>query len=846
MIRKRLFPLASAFVAFLLLLLPAGQLESALQLTESFDGTVPPTLPEGWLSSSVRNPSGDFVTTSSTPHTPPNAILSSDSKTAQWIVTPVFDFARVRPERLIFYERRSSSHNSGFLIDASTDGGAAFTIVVCDTLRNPGNTSYVRRELTLPAQLADRQAVRFRFRVVGNGTGSTGSLRIDDITIIVRPAVDLAVMRVEAEMPLSPGASTRLRALVENTGSQSAIGAFVHFYFDTDGDSAEGTGELIGTIPLPPLSPSDSTWTDSRADSLPAGVLRVCARVDFPGDGDPSNNTSFLDINVVPGPGSLIIGEILHSPSGGEPEWVELYNRLPVPVNLQGMTVANHSSSRYQIASRPLFVESHQYAVLTRDSAMWLYHAAVPSKSVIVPQLPYYFLSNGGDAVALYDVQGATIDSVRYAPAWGGEGGTSLERIDTEQPAADSTNWGSSIDPERSTPGRENSIARLERDIRVRRIVPGRPITTVVENFGRAEIGEFQLALYADRDRDSFLRETEKVEEQEIRSTLGRGDTTVVSFLWQPPAGVVHIGVTVDAAGDMNRRNDTAWCDASGSFMRGVLIMNEIMYEPLASSCEYVELVNRADTIVDLYGWGLANSTARNRGTQWIIAGSHVSLQPGSYVVLAGDSSIYSSYPETAGGDSRVILINGISLGNSGDAVVLTDPTGAVIDSLHYLPSWHNPAVRDTRGVSLERIHPRLETNDPRSWSSCVERRGGTPGKQNSIHAESQPAASDLSFAPNPFSPDGDGVEDFTVIQYRLKFRAARVRIRVFDAAGRPVRTLVNNEPAGTFSETAWDGRDDARSRVPVGRYIILLEAVDESGADTETLRGVVVVAVPL
>jgi hypothetical protein len=280
--------------------------------------------------------------------------------------------------------------------------------------------------------------------------------------------------------------------------------------------------------------------------------------------------------------------------------------------------------------------------------------------------------------------------------------------------------------------------------------------------------------------------------------------------------------------------------------MRGVLIMNEIMYEPLASSCEYVELVNRADTIVDLYGWGLANSTARNRGTQWIIAGSHVSLQPGSYVVLAGDSSIYSSYPETAGGDSRVILINGISLGNSGDAVVLTDPTGAVIDSLHYLPSWHNPAVSDTRGVSLERIHPRLETNDPRSWSSCVERRGGTPGKQNSIHAESRPAASDLSFAPNPFSPDGDGVEDFTVIQYRLKFRAARVRIRVFDAAGRPVRTLVNNEPAGTFSETAWDGRDDARSRVPVGRYIILLEAVDESGADTETLRGVVVVAVPL
>jgi flagellar hook assembly protein FlgD len=100
-----------------------------------------------------------------------------------------------------------------------------------------------------------------------------------------------------------------------------------------------------------------------------------------------------------------------------------------------------------------------------------------------------------------------------------------------------------------------------------------------------------------------------------------------------------------------------------------------------------------------------------------------------------------------------------------------------------------------------------------------------------------------LTFTPNPFSPDADGFEDFTVIQYDLPYRVARIRIRIFDVLGRLVRTLANNEPSGARGEIVWDGRDDEGQRVRIGRYIVLLEAVDESGNLVDASKAVVVVA---
>jgi flagellar hook assembly protein FlgD len=103
-----------------------------------------------------------------------------------------------------------------------------------------------------------------------------------------------------------------------------------------------------------------------------------------------------------------------------------------------------------------------------------------------------------------------------------------------------------------------------------------------------------------------------------------------------------------------------------------------------------------------------------------------------------------------------------------------------------------------------------------------------------------------MAVSPNPFSPDGDGKEDFLVIRYQLQGTANRIRVKIFDARGRLVRTLANSEPAGAQGELIWDGLDDSRQALRIGIYVIYLEALNADSAVIETLKQTIVLARPM
>jgi hypothetical protein len=70
---------------------------------------------------------------------------------------------------------------------------------------------------------------------------------------------------------------------------------------------------------------------------------------------------------------------------------------------------------------------------------------------------------------------------------------------------------------------------------------------------------------------------------------------------------------------------------------------------------------------------------------------------------------------------------------------------------------------------------------------------------------------------PNPFNPS-------TEIAYVLP-RTDRVRIEVFDPAGKKIRTLVDRDsPAGEYT-AVWDGVDDSGRRVGSGIYVCRMTA---------------------
>jgi hypothetical protein len=74
---------------------------------------------------------------------------------------------------------------------------------------------------------------------------------------------------------------------------------------------------------------------------------------------------------------------------------------------------------------------------------------------------------------------------------------------------------------------------------------------------------------------------------------------------------------------------------------------------------------------------------------------------------------------------------------------------------------------------------------------------------------------------PNPFG-------DRTEIRFDLP-RPGPVALKVFDVAGRLVRTLVDGEEPAGFRAVSWDGTDDGGARVSAGVYFYTLETAGES-----------------
>ena len=675
---------------------------------------------------------------------------------------------------------------------------------------------------------------------------------------------DLAISGVNVS-PASPiaGCAVTLTAVILNAGTNLASSYAISFFEDVNNDSTGQVSELITrSSSMVPLQPGDSASFTAQVSKVQAGGHSYLVTVDYSIDEHLPNNKRIVTIEVGLPTRSVIINEILFGPTGGEPEWVELYNTTSTDVNLKNWKFSNRTTAtKHTLSSTDAILRPTSYAVITKDPSILNLHSSIPSMLLFVPSLPTALFSNSGDAVVLYDARSVMMDSLTYTPAWGGLNGRSLERIDFDAISTDSTNWGTSNDTEGSTPGRLNSIATVTNDLRVVRIQAPEPTTiqlgkavaipllATIQNIGMQPASGYSVKFYHDTDRDSILTQAELIGTVTPSVTLQRRDTIVVPFAWREvPAGLVRITAVVDYAGDERPSNNAGSVEIKIGSLPHTLTINEIMYAPLSGQAEWIELYNPSSFPVDVSEWTLSDMRdATGKANVFSIAMNPIQIEPGGYAVIGSDSTILSLFPSLRAQqrNSRVIILNrtSLSLNNEGDDVIITDLVGTTIDSVRYSPSWHNPDITDVTGISLERINPKLPSTDRRNWSSCVEEVGGTPGCQNSIFTTALPAQTALSISPNPFSPDGDGFEDFTVINYKLSSQIARVRVKIFDSVGRLVRTLANYEPSASVGQIIWDGLDDDKRRLRMGIYVVLLEAVNSRGGTVESAKAAAVVA---
>lgn len=637
-------------------------------------------------------------------------------------------------------------------------------------------------------------------------------------------------------------ASSTITAHVANTGDEPASAVEAILYHDADGNGlAEPMEELIRAA-LDPVQPFDSTlltlqWPRALTAEGEPGIVELV----MPGDAEGDDNIATFLARTLLADSGIVINEVMYAPAAREPEWIELFNAGILPVDLAGWSVADAGAAR---AVPDAIMEPGTYLLLATDSTAL--HAAREVRSRIL-QFSLPSLNNAEDALVLRNGAGATADSLYYYASWGGSGGRSLERRRPGDAATDSGSWRSSIDSTGATPGSPNSVLPPDRNLALDSIGFSRTTMNVfgtIRNAGNEEVVEAGAILYHDRNENNLGEGSEEIGRTNV-PLLMPDEENDVTLAW--PRLLTDEGepviLEVIAAGDLvdadNRRALVLYREPHDTG----LVITEIMFDPIPvgelAGAEYMEVYNPDPRPVPLAGWSVADGSGREKRVPQIAP----VVEPGRFAVIAGDSTIYRRFPFLADSTNVLVLNADLGFNNAGDDAILRNPSGRTIDSVRFDEAMHWSELDDTRGIALERIALDGRSNDPRNWSSSVAKHGGTPGAPNSRAVPVQMSEAELAASPSRVSPDGDGYEDFTRISYTLPVSAARVVVSIHDRRGMRVARPLNNELSSAEGSFIWDGTDDDGLPLPIGIYVVRIEAYDAEGGNVRTAQTAVTVA---
>jgi len=254
------------------------------------------------------------------------------------------------------------------------------------------------------------------------------------------------------------------------------------------------------------------------------------------------------------------------------------------------------------------------------------------------------------------------------------------------------------------------------------------------------------------------------------------------------------------------------------------IIFNELLPEPYEGGSEYIELYNRSGH--DLAVSGLTVSTRRadgSLGTKYTLPSIADIVPAGGYIVLTSNKEGVLNYYNAPNPDVIYEMRSPLLNNEASTLVLFNTKDESIVDEISYSSSWHDAAIKNKKGVSLERISPDKPTQDASNWTSALYTAGyGTPGYQNS----QLPAASSVTVNP----PEYNAATYEYSIRYTTDRTGYRCRIRIFTTEGIQVAEITNNQLIGADGEIVWDGNGSNGSRLRPNVYIFLAELYHPDG----------------
>lgn len=652
---------------------------------------------------------------------------------------------------------------------------------------------------------------------VGATPGLPNSILKYDFDLLIIPTSFLFVDSI-AEVDQS----VSFKLSVKNNGILRSNPFFVEIFNDRNKDSTVSHTELVwSSYNIPSLLPDSVITLSGDIYSENSGKANYIALITMSLEENPNDNISYANLLVTFAYNSLVLNEFLPYPNIEQTEFIECVNISDNVIDIAGWNLSNNRSSTTLNCHTQ--IPSSGYLVLAKDSSFFNYFP--PSNATIIIPQKWLSLNNTSDKIIIKDLTGRTIDSLLYDDTWDLKSGISFEKIFPYLTSNNESSWSLSTSENGATPGVLNSVTPLAHDLSLDSLATSSDvgdssstfsITFFITNCGQTNCYNACIKLFKSSEQQLKMFESIEIEE------LSPGENDTLSCLIGPfQSGTHNLIAAIDWEYDEYSENDTLNFSITISFIGETILISEFMPDPFDintldnSISEYIEIYNTGVDSICINEWHISdNNTAKP------VEIFHQNLlPPHKYFIVASDSSIFNfpcvNYLNT------VVLHNFPSLNNSEDAIFITDPTGKVIDSLQYNATW-----KITKGISLERIYfnnPNFYSN----WRASVSSFGGTPGSENSVAITTPLKKPGIKAEPNPFSPDGDGIDDEVAFQYQLPFPTAKVTLEIYDLAGRLIYRPAHNLPTSSEGAIYWNGESKYGKRARIGMYIVRFSATD-------------------
>lgn len=551
----------------------------------------------------------------------------------------------------------------------------------------------------------------------------------------------------------------------------------------------------------------------------------------------------------------IIINEIMADPNPPvglpEKEYVELYNRSNKTFNLENFTFTDASSVT---STLPFFILGPGEYVTLYDNGDTVSFSFFGN---VLPVGPFPDL-NTSDELILQDQSGEVIDAVAYELSWyqnadKDDGGWSLERINPDRPCEAADNWRASENLLGGTPSTPNSVLNASPDVQSPDALRAFPLSPdsirVYFSEAIADLAGASTINYS-IDDDSINIISVSIEAPFYNSVILLLDREL--YPNKTYTITMSAGLT-DCVGNSIALRNTVRVALPEKIEKGDFILNEILFNPVTSGKDFVELYNTSNKVLNTSDLVLSNQITPYKS---LVVASSVQTRPilvdwlvfpNEYVVITEDidqvrGQYYTpnptlfvenrlpSFDDKEGSVFLYEVYDSICIDNMGNPQI--GYFYEILDSFEYSDDFHSPLIDDKNGVSLERIDFDAPTNDANNWHSAATEVGyATPAYQNSSFYANDLSGDDLIQLPTEtVSPDGDGYEDFLLINYNVDDLGYVANIDIYDATGRLVRNLINGELLAREGSLQWDGTNNQGKKARVGIHILALEIFRPDG----------------